>query len=353
MVRKLLLGLFSGFCSLLLLVGVGWMGLNWYGSQSIIAPEASEFIIEPGDSLGKVVTRLASQQLIEYPQLFDVLARVSGVATDLQAGDYLIPEGVSHRELLGIFVQGQVRYYSVTLVEGRTLQEALEVLNHHPKLISPIGVDQLSSEKEGVVGTVEGIDGVEGVENLEGLFYPDTYSFEAGASVASVLQMAGGRLVSVLAEEWENRAEGLPYQSSYEALIMASIIEKETGVPYERPDIAGVFVRRLNKKMRLQTDPTVIYGLGERFEGNLNRRMLRERTPYNTYVIKGLPPTPIALVGREAIQAALHPAPGNTLYFVARGDGTHHFSTTLAEHNRAVRKYQIHERREDYRSTVQ
>ncbi|MGB1272172.1 MAG: endolytic transglycosylase MltG, partial [Endozoicomonas sp.] len=316
MVRKLLLGLFSGFCSLLLLAGVGWMGLNWYASKNIIALEASEFTIEPGDSLGKVVTRLASQQLIEYPQLFEVLARIGGVASDLQAGDYLIPEGVSHRELLGIFVQGLVRYYSVTLVEGRTLKEALEVLNHHPKLTGPISFDQLPLEKEGVVETVEGIEGVEGLENLEGLFYPDTYNFEAGASVASVLKMAGRRLVSVLAEEWEKRLEDLPYQSPYEALIMASIIEKETGVPYERPDIAGVFVRRLNKGMRLQTDPTVIYGLGERFEGNLTRRMLRERTPYNTYVINGLPPTPIALVGREAIEAALHPASGNVFYFV-------------------------------------
>ena len=165
-----------------------------------------------------------------------------------------------------------------------------------------------------------------------------------------LLKQANARLEAVLAEEWDKRAEGLPYREPYDALIMASLIEKETGVPEERGEIAGVFVRRLRIGMRLQTDPTVIYGMGERYNGRITRNDLREPTPYNTYTIDGMPPTPIALVGREAIRAALNPVAGSSLYFVARGDGSHVFSNTLEQHNRAVREYQI-KRRADYRSS--
>jgi len=350
MVKKLLLTLFGGLLAVTLLVGLavagGWFGLRWYADQPVTVTNDAEFVIVPGDSLGRVVERLAAAQLVVYPELFAWFARVEGDAASLHAGEYLISPGTSNSQLLAKFVAGEVRSFSTTLVEGLTLKELLEALNSHPKLVGPVTLAELPALIK------PDIEGVPDTENYEGLFYADTYSFLAGTSVSDILVRAHRQLKSVLDKAWETRMEGLPYQSPYQALIMASIIEKETGVPAERPDIAGVFVRRMAKKMRLQTDPTVIYGLGDRYEGGLNRAMLREPTPYNTYVINGLPPTPIATVGGEAIHAALNPADGQSLYFVARGDGTHHFSATLSEHNQAVRKYQITERREDYRSTV-
>ncbi len=343
MLKKLLLGLLVVAGSFFLVIMLAWAGLNWYGDRLISVQQDRDFTIDAGDSLGRISARLASAGIIKHPELFQILARVNSVAGRLQAGDYLIEPDITYSELLSVLVQGRVRYYTVTLVEGWTLKEALAVLNDHPKLSGFVDADDL-------VGIV---DGMGEDDNPEGLFYPDTYSFESGTARESIMRIAHERLESVLADEWEKRAEGLPYDSPYDSLIMASIIEKETGVPAERPDIASVFVLRLQKRMRLQTDPTVIYGLGDRYQGGLNRRMLRERTPYNTYVIRGLPPTPIALVGRAAIRAALNPSDAKALYFVARGDGTHYFSETLSEHNRAVRKYQIFERRDDYRSTVE
>jgi peptidoglycan lytic transglycosylase G len=189
------------------------------------------------------------------------------------------------------------------------------------------------------------------VRQPEGLFFPDTYVFSGATSDRDILRQAYRRLQKVLQEEWSARAPNLPYRDTYDALIMASIVERETGVSSERPEIAGVFVRRLQKDMLLQTDPTVIYGLGERFDGNLRRRDLDDADNlYNTYMHRGLPPTPIALAGRAAIRAALQPSAGEALYFVGRGDGSHQFSATLDEHERAVKKYQIEQRRADYRS---
>ncbi len=186
-------------------------------------------------------------------------------------------------------------------------------------------------------------------QHPEGWFFPDTYMFSGSETDLDILKRAYSRMVRVLDEEWENREQGLPYNSPYEALIMASIVERETGVAHERQEVAGVFVRRLHKGMRLQTDPTVIYGMGDDYDGRIRTRDLRAYTPYNTYRIDGLPPTPIALPGRDSVHAALHPADGDALFFVARGDGSHKFSRTLAEHQKAVREFQLN-RREDYRS---
>ena len=345
MAKKLLPGIFSGLFTLALLAGLLWMGVHWYAEQPLKADatESLELTINPGDSLVRVANRMADAGWLEYPEALQVLARMDNLAGNIHAGDYLIPGDINQYELLEMLVTGQVRYYTVVLVEGSTIKEALLVLNEHDKLSEPL-------DEKAFAGLMAEMD-ITG--NPEGRFYPDTYFFEAGATVASILRRANIRLKQILAEEWDNKAKDLPYENPYEALIMASLIEKETGAEWERPDISGVFVRRLGKRMRLQTDPAVIYGMGDRYEGRLNRRMLREDTAYNTYTRHGLPPTPIALAGRAAINAALNPNGGTTLYFVARGDGTHYFSETLAEHNRAVRKYQIVERREDYRSTLE
>ncbi len=235
-------------------------------------------------------------------------------------------------EVLDLLISGRVIQYPITLVEGWTFRQAVAAILANGRF----GND-LAGQSDADLMTALGRPG----EHPEGRFFPDTYSFPRRTTGVDVLRRALQRMDQVLAEEWAGRADGLPLRTPYEALTLASIIEKETGLVAERPEIGGVFVRRLEQGMRLQTDPTVIYGMGERFDGNIRRADLQEATPYNTYVIPGLPPTPIALPGRAAIHAALHPVPGDSLYFVARGDGGHVFSATLDQHNRAVREYQL------------
>jgi UPF0755 protein len=231
--------------------------------------------------------------------------------------------------------------YSLTLVEGWNFRQVRAALAKDEKLEQTLNglSDSQVMDKLGHSGIFP-----------EGRFFPDTYRFVRGMTDADLLKKAYDRLDEVLAKEWNQRAADVPYTEPYQALIMASLVEKETGVPQERGQIAGVFVRRMEMGMLLQTDPTVIYGLGDRYNGKLTRAHLKEPTPYNTYMIAGLPPTPIAMVGREAIHAALNPADGNSLYFVARGDGSHVFSDDLDAHNNAVREFQIN-RRADYRSS--
>jgi UPF0755 protein len=259
----------------------------------------------------------------------------------LHSGEYRMLPGMTVEGLIDLWKRGEMVQYSVTLVEGWNFRQVRAALAKDEKLEQTIAglSDSQVMEKLGHRGIFP-----------EGRFFPDTYRFVRGMSDVDLLKKAYDRLDEVLAKEWDQRSADAPYTEPYQALIMASLVEKETGVPQERGQIAGVFVRRMAIGMLLQTDPTVIYGLGDRYSGKLTRAHLKEATPYNTYMISGLPPTPIAMVGREAIHAALNPVAGNSLYFVARGDGSHVFSDDLDAHNNAVREYQL-KRRADYRSS--
>ena len=259
-------------------------------------------------------------------------ARLTGQDAAMKAGEYRLGPGMRAIDLSALLVSGKVVLHELTLVEGWRFSQALQAVKDNTALTSTLPEYTAAAVMTGL-GRPE--------LHPEGRFYPDTYRFPRGATDLAFLQRAFNRMEELLAAEWQTRAGGLPYKNADEALIMASIVERETSVAAERFDIAGVFVRRLQKGMRLQTDPTVIYGLGAAFDGNIRRRDLIADTPYNTYTRRGLPPTPNCLPGRASIHAALHPAPGNSLYFVAKGDGSHYFSATLAEHNAAVRKYQL------------
>jgi UPF0755 protein len=259
------------------------------------------------------------------------LARVTGKDRALKAGRYQFESGHSLTQILDILVAGRVAMSSIVVPEGWTFDRLKEALRSHPD-IENTTLDKPDSDLLALIGAAE--------KHPEGLFFPDTYLFASGTSDVALLRRAYGAMQQRLAEGWAARAGDLPYENPYQALVLASIIEKETGRSSERGLIASVFVNRLRIGMRLQTDPTVIYGLGERFDGNLRRRDLESDTAYNTYTRAGLPPTPIALPGQASIDAALRPPPTRFLYFVARGDGSSVFSTSLAEHNRAVDRFQ-------------
>lgn len=264
-----------------------------------------------------------------------VYARINDLERRLQAGDYRVEPGMSASQLLDAIVAGRSILYELRIVEGKTFRDALNAVRSHPQLRQTLG----AADAAAIMAALGRKD-----QRPEGTLFPDTYRFSRGTADRVILQRAADTMDKVLAQEWDQRAEGLPYATPMEALVMASIVEKETGAEDERARIAGVFVRRLQLGMRLQTDPTVIYGLGETFDGNLRRRDLDADSEYNTYLRVGLPPTPICLPGRAAIHAALHPAPGDALFFVSRGDGTHEFSATLAQHEAAVRRYQLKNR---------
>ena len=297
-------------------------------------------VVEPGTTLIGVAGRLQAEGLIRHRLPLRLYVRLSG-RSRIHAGEYRLTRKESALDLLARLERGDVIRYSITFPEGWTLAEWRAILARQAKL-RQVAADWSGAE------LAEALD-IEQA-NPEGWFSPNTYFFVAGESDLDILDRAYRRQVETLSGLWADRASGLPYREPYEALIMASLVEKETGVAAERARIAGVFVRRLAQGMRLQTDPTVIYGLGDRYRGNLTRAHLRESNAYNTYHIDGLPPTPIANPGDEALRAALAPADGEALYFVARGDGSHEFSTTLQEHQRAVRRYQL-QRRADYRSS--
>lgn len=333
---KLPEALFKLGAALLLAVCVAgaWFVFELYSFKRnpVNLSQAQMFVVEPGASLHSIARQLQAEGIIEQPRYLTLLGRWHGSAARLQAGEYRLEPGIRPLEILDKMEAGEVVQYALTIVEGWNFRELLQAVSQHPKL-----QHTLSGLSGAQIMQLLGAPG----QHPEGRFLPETYHFSAGLTDLDFLKRAYEAMTAVLEREWQQRAEGLPYESSYEALIMASIIEKETGVPEERPQIAGVFVRRLERNMRLQTDPTVIYGLGETFDGDIRRRDLRRDTPYNTYTRHGLPPTPIALPGADAIHAALHPASGDSLYFVSKGDGSHHFSATLEEHINAVRQYQL------------
>ncbi len=308
-----------------------------------VGEDGLRFEVSSGSNLSLALRELEERGVLKWRRLVLAYAYWQG-RTGIHAGEYLLPQGSNAMDLVARLNRGDVTRYRLTLVEGWTFRQALEQVRAGRNIVQSEAGSSVDSAAR-ALGFDSASDG-----NPEGWIFPDTYIYRSGTTDIDLLRQAYQRMQRVLDEEWRARADSLPYGSPYEALIMASLIEKETGQPSERSEIAGVFVRRLNKGMRLQTDPAVIYGLGETFDGNLTRAHLRQSTPYNTYVIDGLPPTPIALPGRDAIRAALNPKAGNSLYFVGKGDGSHHFSATLAEHNRAVREYQL-KRRADYRSS--
>ncbi|WP_273149985.1 endolytic transglycosylase MltG [Methylophaga thiooxydans] len=300
----------------------------------LILEQAQTYVVSSGSNLKSISRDLTQQGLTDLPSWYlQLYGRATAQAHRIKAGEYQIEPGTTLPELLAQFVSGKVLMNAFTIVEGMTTKELLLAITTHSKIeatIEPVTVEALMT----ALGEPD--------KKGEGWFLPETYHFPTGMSDVAFLNRAYQQMQQALDQAWENRDKDLPYQSPYEALIMASIIEKETAVADERPHIAGVFVRRLNKGMRLQTDPTVIYGLGEQFDGNLRRKDLRSDTPFNTYTRAGLPPTPICLPSIESIEAALHPASGKTLYFVATGeDGRHVFSSNLRDHNNAVRRYQL------------
>jgi UPF0755 protein len=292
-----------------------------------------EFTVRPGTSLKGVSRELATEGLFAEAQTFWILGRILGKAGSIRAGTYRLDAPTTPLALLDKLARGEVVLEEILFVEGSTFRQWQAQLEGNPQLRHT-----LAGKGEAEVATLLGID----AGSPEGWLFPDTYKFSPGSSDVEILRRAHAEMARRLAAEWATREPSLPLASPYEALILASIVEKETALPAERPLVASVFVNRLERHMRLQTDPTVIYGMGSRYDGNIRRKDLSEDTPWNTYTRDGLPPTPIAMPGEQALHAALHPVPSDFLYFVSRGDGSHEFSRTLEQHNRAVARYQLH-----------
>lgn len=307
-------------------------GLLWWAEQPItLRSSPLDFRIAAGSSLRSAITQMREAGIEINPTLLGWLARAHRADTAIKAGSYAVKEGTTPHQLLDKLLKGKVTQGDLTLVEGWTFRQWRARLDRHPDLRHDTqGLSEAQIiERLGLTAP-----------SLEGLLYPDTYLFDKQSSDLDLLARANRAMQRKLEAEWAQRSGGLPYKSPGEALIMASIIEKETGREADRELVAAVFVNRLRKGMLLQTDPTVIYGLGESFDGNLRKRDLQNDTPYNTYTRPGLPPTPIAMPGQASLRAALNPAASDVLYFVARGDGSRVFSRTLDEHNQAVNKFQ-------------
>lgn len=319
--------------AIMLLCSGGWYA--YFLSTPVALPVTPfEFDVKSGTTMKGVAQQLAQAGMVKQAFAFTLLARLTGKGSALKAGNYALNSPVTPWELLQKLTKGDVSQSEVKFIEGWNFKQLRQVLNSAPNL---------QHDTRGMSDTE--IMAKLGWPNQhpEGRFFPDTYFFSSGMSDLAILGRAHKLMQTQLENIWRERDADLPYATMEEALVMASIVEKETGQAFERPIIAGVFINRLRIGMLLQTDPTVIYGLGERFDGNLHKRDLLADTPYNTYTRAGLPPSPIAMPGVEALRAAVHPEQTKALYFVGRGNGTHKFSATLAEHNQAVNKYQRHQ----------
>ena len=291
--------------------------------------EEVQFVVESGMHFQQITQKLVDHNLVKEVLPWKVFGRLSGAGNSIKAGEYTLKTNLSPVQLLNKLIKGQTVQFSLTVIEGWTFQQMWEHVLKHEK------IKQTANSQEELLEMLA----IE--SHPEGRFYPDTYNFPSGTSNVDFFQRAFNYMDEVLEEEWSSRPEETPLQTPEEVLTLASIIEKETSVDSERELVAAVFITRLRKGMKLQTDPTVIYGMGDSYDGNIRRKDLKTDTPYNTYVHKGLPPTPIALPSRASIAAALHPADSEVLFFVSKGDGTHHFSKTYKEHREAVIKYQL------------
>lgn len=324
--------LFFRLCALVLMVAVLTAGgLAWFAQSPVgLRQSPLDFTIEPGSSMRQVARQIVDSGIDVEPFLLVTLSRLTRQANAIKAGSYQIERGVTPLQLLDKLSRGDTTQGDVALIEGWSFRQFRAALDRHPDLRH----DSAGLSDAEVLERIGA-----SARHPEGLFFPDTYLFARQSSDLDVLRRAYRNQQRVLQREWEKRAEGLPYKDPYEALIMASIVEKETGLAADRPLVASVFVNRLRAGMLLQTDPTVIYGLGTAFDGNLRKRDLLADSAYNTYLRLGLPPTPIAMPGVAAMRAALNPQPTDYFYFVARGDGSSAFSRSLDEHNRAVARY--------------
>ncbi len=320
--------LFSAFAALIL--SISWLYLHLHSSVTL--PNIPyEFSVQPGSNLKQVAEQLEDTGIIPSKWTFIFLARYLDRESAIRAGDYQLSQNLTQIALLDYLVKGDAKQTEIRFIEGSTFAQLRKILNEHPA-IKHDSIDLTEKEILQRLGASE--------TAAEGLFFPDTYYFIKGSSDLEILQRAYQAMQKNLQHAWPNRAEALPVTTPYEALILASIIEKETALESDRNEIAGVFVNRLRKGMRLQTDPTIIYGLGDKFDGNLRKQDLLADQEYNTYTRAGLPPTPIASPGLASIHAALNPAQTEALYFVAKGNGESHFSNNLTDHNKAVEKYQ-------------
>ena len=327
-------------------VGVSWQRMQAYLDSPLAIEADTEFTIPSGATMRAVVDDLVAQGITDTGRWLLIDARLNKSGGQIKAGDYILEPGTTPRQMMATFIAGDVKLERVTLIEGWTAAEAVAAILKHDAVRDDLeitlatradGTPWLEPDTHRALASRLSIDG----DSIEGWLYPDTYRFARGTAASALLEQAHDAMTDALEAAWAEAGEGGQLESPYAALTLASIIEKETALDSERGQIAGVFSRRLAKGMRLETDPTVIYGMGLDYDGNIRRRDLRETTDYNTYRIDGLPPTPIALPARASIEAALAPVAGEALFFVATGepDGSHYFSATLEEHNEAVQRY--------------